>query len=151
MKKIYHILSIIFLFVASTVTAQKNLTPDSPKYEQLKKEGKLKQSMIRKGDTNGLVITPNVQRNISGVNQMSSVHALCSCMIPLDTSFQIVPFTNGTGPEYRNDDGSSPLINLPFSFCLYGVTYNSVYINNNGNISFQQPWSLLFGPMWIPG
>ncbi|MBB5192703.1 hypothetical protein HNQ50_003447 [Silvimonas terrae] len=35
-----------------------------------------------------------------------------------------------------NDDGSSSLINLGFNFTLYGTTYNSLYINNNGNVTF---------------
>ncbi|RIK65819.1 MAG: hypothetical protein DCC65_11865 [Planctomycetota bacterium] len=34
------------------------------------------------------------------------------------------------------DDGSSAQIDLGFGFQLYGVTHHSVYINNNGNISF---------------
>ncbi|CAN5837397.1 hypothetical protein BH11BAC7_BH11BAC7_30350 [soil metagenome] len=44
-------------------------------------------------------------------------------------------------PDYRNDDGSSPQINLPFSFCLYGTSWNSCFINNNGNISFGTSYS----------
>jgi hypothetical protein len=39
-----------------------------------------------------------------------------------------------------NDDGSSGLINLPFTFDFYGNAYNSLYINNNGNISFVSPY-----------
>jgi hypothetical protein len=39
-----------------------------------------------------------------------------------------------------NDDGSSALINLPFTFDFYGNAYNSLYINNNGNISFVSPY-----------
>lgn len=35
----------------------------------------------------------------------------------------------------RNDDGFMAL-NLGFSFTLYGSTYSSLYINNNGNVSF---------------
>ncbi|MBX7182220.1 MAG: gliding motility-associated C-terminal domain-containing protein [Bacteroidia bacterium] len=50
-----------------------------------------------------------------------------------DTSTDFVP-----GIDFANDDGSSSLINLPFTFCLYGTSYNSCYINNNGNISFGQ-------------
>ncbi|MBI1837147.1 MAG: gliding motility-associated C-terminal domain-containing protein [Flavobacteriia bacterium] len=45
------------------------------------------------------------------------------------------------GPAYNiswsTDDGSAPIINLPFTFCFFGDSYNSVYMNNNGNISFQ--------------
>lgn len=35
-----------------------------------------------------------------------------------------------------NDDGSVGPISLPFTFDLYGTAYNSVYLNNNGNITF---------------
>ncbi len=35
------------------------------------------------------------------------------------------------------DDGSTPEINLPFNFCFFGDTYTSVFLNGNGNISFQ--------------
>ena len=40
-----------------------------------------------------------------------------------------------------NDDGSTPQLNIPFDFELYGTTYNSLYINNNGNVSFDNPYS----------
>ena len=39
-----------------------------------------------------------------------------------------------------NDDGSTGLIQLPFTFSLYGDEYTSCYINNNGNISFVTPY-----------
>ncbi len=39
-----------------------------------------------------------------------------------------------------NDDGSIGLINLPFTFELYGDAYTSVYLNNNGNVSFDNPY-----------
>lgn len=38
------------------------------------------------------------------------------------------------------DDGSSAQISLPFSFDLYGTTYNSLWINNNGNVTFDGPY-----------
>ncbi|MBK7763614.1 MAG: hypothetical protein IPI46_09615 [Bacteroidetes bacterium] len=38
-----------------------------------------------------------------------------------------------------NDDGSTGLIALPFTFNLYGTAYTSCYINNNGNITFGGP------------
>ena len=64
----------------------------------------------------------------------------CQCWQTRDSSWNIVPITIGTPPEYRNDDGSTGLINLPFSFCLYGQSWTSCYINNNGNISFGSPY-----------
>jgi gliding motility-associated-like protein len=56
----------------------------------------------------------------------------------LDT---IVPITSGLAPEYRNDDGSTTEILLPFTFTFYGSQYNSVFINNNGNVSFGAAYS----------
>jgi hypothetical protein len=35
-----------------------------------------------------------------------------------------------------NDDGSSSIITLPFSVNFYGTTYDSLFVNNNGNLTF---------------
>lgn len=37
----------------------------------------------------------------------------------------------------RNDDGSSSRVTLPFTVRLYNRTYNSLFVNNNGNVTFQ--------------
>jgi hypothetical protein len=50
---------------------------------------------------------------------------------------------------YRNDDGSSALIPLPFNFNLYGTIYTQVYINNNGNLTFTAPLAT-FTPFAFP-
>ena len=72
----------------------------------------------------------------------------CNCLIPIDTTFSIVPFDGsggsggpGVAPEYRNDDWSSAAVVLPFNLCMYGNTYNTIYINNNGSISFGAAYS----------
>ena len=52
----------------------------------------------------------------------------CACWIEPDSTY-----TLALPP---NDDGSSLVIPLPFTFSLYGDQYTSCYINNNGNISF---------------
>ena len=62
----------------------------------------------------------------------SEKDGLCNCMIPLDSTFTLAMLPN--------DDNSSGIINLPFTFDFYGNSYNSLYINNNGNISFQAPY-----------
>lgn len=62
-------------------------------------------------------------------------------LIPLDGSFTVVPFSGYSPPLYRNDDGSSGAIPLAFPFCFYGTNYSSVYINNNGTVSFGGPYS----------
>ena len=52
----------------------------------------------------------------------------------------IVPgFNSNTLPA--NDDGSTGLINLGFSFNYFGTTYTQTYVNNNGNITFTGPLS----------
>lgn len=52
----------------------------------------------------------------------------CNCYIEPDATYTLA--------MTPNDDGSSGLISLPFDFCFYGDTVNSLYINNNGNITF---------------
>jgi gliding motility-associated-like protein len=64
----------------------------------------------------------------------------CSCWQTRDLTFSVAPFQFAAAPDYRNDDGSTPVIALPFNFCLYGTSFNSVYINNNGNVSFGAPY-----------
>ncbi|QDU81071.1 Matrixin [Polystyrenella longa] len=39
----------------------------------------------------------------------------------------------------RNDDLSTDLLDFGFDFEFYGTTYDSFYINNNGNITFDAP------------
>lgn len=73
----------------------------------------------------------------------------CYCWTPVDlfdTVFKIAPISEGATledkgvpPNYYNDNGSTLPIKLPFSFCMYGKNYDTVYINNNGNISFKKP------------
>jgi len=65
----------------------------------------------------------------------------CDCWVERDRGFQVAPFLNGTAPDYRNDDGSTDTITLVSPFCFYGTYYRKLFINNNGNISFGQPYA----------
>jgi Carboxypeptidase regulatory-like domain/Nidogen-like len=38
-----------------------------------------------------------------------------------------------------NDDGSTGLVDLPFPIDFFSSTYNSLYVNNNGNVTFNSP------------
>ncbi len=40
-----------------------------------------------------------------------------------------------------NDDGSTAAIPLPFTFSLFGDAYDTLFINNNGNVSFGSAYS----------
>ncbi len=57
-------------------------------------------------------------------------------------------FTTNTLP--RNDDGSTGLVPLGFSFNFFGLTGNEAYVNNNGNITFDQALST-FVPFALQG
>ncbi|MFM7666875.1 MAG: hypothetical protein ACKO7D_01645, partial [Bacteroidota bacterium] len=56
--------------------------------------------------------------------------------------------SGGTGVSINTDDVWSNSINLPFTFCFYGQTYNQLLIGSNGNLNFNLgsasgfcPWS----------
>jgi hypothetical protein len=80
----------------------------------------------------------------------ASALALCAVSLPL--SAQAVRtdagFTANNLPA--NDDGSTGLINLGFSANLFGTTYTQAYVNNNGNITFNNPLST-FTPFGLTG
>lgn len=50
------------------------------------------------------------------------------------------PFTSGTG-VVLSDDWFSTGIALPFTFCFYGVAYNTIYIGSNGILSFNPAYN----------
>ena len=58
------------------------------------------------------------------------------CFIPVDGTYT---------PVARNDDGYTGPINLPFEFNLYGERFNQIWINTNGNISFESGYSSTWG------
>jgi thermolysin metallopeptidase-like protein/PKD domain-containing protein/nidogen-like len=39
----------------------------------------------------------------------------------------------------RNDDGSTPRVDLPFAVNFFGNVHNSLFVNNNGNVTFDAP------------
>ncbi len=138
MKKL--VLSFVFILVTLIEGFSQSTVPaiDSKEYESLKKQGMLPKDLIL---TNPHSFTPS----LDDLKKLGSVHPLglpgtpgnppkpasgssCSCYIPPDNTY-----TLAMAP---NDDGSTNLLAIPFSFCLYGTNYTDLYINNNGNISF---------------
>lgn len=98
---------------------------DSKEYQTLKSQGLIiNQSLINLMNP----INPNI--HYAGKATKSGV---CDCLIPLDSTFMLA--------MAPNDDLYSNSIYLPFSFNFYGTTYDSLYINNNGNISFTMPYN----------
>jgi hypothetical protein len=115
----------IVLFSASVAYGQNTVTVSQVEYQEMKQAG---------------LIDPNANYSFSDLAFPSNIkynggiekNGTCDCIVPLDSTFSLA--------MSPNDDGSSGLINLPFTFDFYGNQYNSVYINNNGNISFVSPY-----------
>ncbi len=56
---------------------------------------------------------------------------------------------NTSVPTIALDDGSYGPISLGWDFTFYGQTYNSLYVNVNGNITFGEPYSA-YSPSGFP-
>jgi len=138
---IFLILSFVSFFSfsqAETKNVQKeqqSIIVDSKKYDEAKKNGTL-----------GLydIVQPNAHevydyslgkhQNLKkkGKGDIPPKASGCNCYVDPDSSYVLA-----LAP---NDDGSSPLISLPFDFCFYGDTVKICYINNNGNLTFGRLW-----------
>lgn len=60
-------------------------------------------------------------------------------LIPFDSTNPVG--TGWTQSMAPNDDGSSGQVNIGFDYCFYNQNRNSLFINNNGNVSFSGPFS----------
>jgi hypothetical protein len=71
--------------------------------------------------------------------------ALLACVASLAVAgpASAAPFEAGFNSNTleANDDGSTGLVNLPFTIDFFGNSYNSLYVNNNGNVTFNEPLS----------
>jgi hypothetical protein len=114
-----------FVFSVS-VFAQSSVNITSAQYAAQKQNGTLDPS-VKYSFTD---LSPFTPVPYSGETRTPS--SICSCMIPLDSTFMLA--------MAPNDDYSSNQISIPFNFTFYGVNYNSLFINNNGNISFVSPY-----------
>uniref|UniRef100_A0A8C1FKU2 NIDO domain-containing protein n=1 Tax=Cyprinus carpio carpio TaxID=630221 RepID=A0A8C1FKU2_CYPCA len=59
------------------------------------------------------------------------------------------PFGTGDTVNGRSDDGSSSVIYLQQPFIFFGQTYNQIYVNNNGHLTFDGAWGS-FSPYQFP-
>jgi hypothetical protein len=117
-----NLLLLLPLLLLTNIQAQ--LLTDSPLYQQLKASGQL--------GTVNTDANPSLQLPVASVQPATYNKAnACDCYIEPDASYTLA--------MQPNDDGSSGLISIPFTFNLYGQAYNSIYINNNGNVTFTGP------------
>ncbi|TND02590.1 MAG: Nidogen extracellular domain-containing protein [Bacteroidetes bacterium] len=127
-------LAVLFCTVIAAQEQSTFPAPGSDAYDRLKKEGSIPRGFYISGARDSMPAMKYI------VQPAPASSVACECMVPVDGTFSIVPFTIGLPPNYENDDGSSPIIALPFNFCFYGQTQSNCYINNNGNISFGAPY-----------
>lgn len=120
MKRILLTLTALLTIIYSS---NSQITVDSPQYNKLKAAGNAPSNPVQ---VNGGIIKPQIQ-------PAGSPKSGCNCYQAPDATY-----TLAMGP---NDDGSTPAIPIPFNFCLYGTTYGQMYINNNGNVTFDVPYS----------
>ena len=125
---------IIYLFLLGFVTSQAQNT-----HRMSMSEYQLLKDANRLGNAKNITIVNDAQSRNSNqlsVSRINTPNTTCGCAVPFDSTFSVVPFLNSLPPEYRNDDSFTAKLGLPFTFCFYGQNFDSLYINNNGNISF---------------
>src|SRR5665213_1879420 len=132
MKNLYKSLALlgIILFCAGanaqTNTQQKVISPQQ--WDEMKMAGTLNNTYTTwDAKSTHPEFHPQVQASTHIAKGEKSLD-VCSCFQTLDSTWAVVPFNGYTAPDYRNDDGSSPLTTIPFNFCFYGGSYNQVYI-----------------------
>ncbi len=114
--------------------ATSSLTIDSKSYETMKQEGKLPLNAVFNQAGSFAPSLEDIKNAFSKKGgDKDGPETTCGCYVQPDATY-----TLAMAP---NDDGSTGLLNIPFTFCLYGVTYTNLYINNNGNVSFGSPFT----------
>lgn len=71
------------------------------------------------------------------------------------TPIPFQPFSGSLASLGTDDDRYSQIINLPFGFDFYGITYNQIVVSTNGYINFTtsfagqySPWSIVYQIPW---
>ncbi len=111
--------------LCSFLATSQTIKLDSKEYQILKSQG-----LISNQSVLNMIPSNNSTVHYTGSSSKSGV---CDCLIPLDSTFTLAMLPN--------DDEFSNVVVLPFNFSFYGTSYDSLYINNNGNVSFDLPYS----------
>lgn len=73
---------------------------------------------------------------LSSFRRAAVLGALAAAALPAQAIRSTTGFTLAT--LARNDDGSTGRVNTGFTFNLFGLTQNNLFVNNNGNVTFTQ-------------
>ncbi|HMN05563.1 MAG TPA: gliding motility-associated C-terminal domain-containing protein [Flavobacteriales bacterium] len=123
------LIGLCMLLAAVPAMAQTTVQLNEDQYEQMKAEGTLPASFHVTWSTEA----PPAAHPVPATDGGSRAGGDCECWIEPDNTYTLV--------LPPSDDGSSSMITLPFQFNLYGELYTTCYVNNNGNVSFQTPFS----------
>ncbi|WP_037317927.1 nidogen-like domain-containing protein [Salegentibacter sp. Hel_I_6] len=130
MKQNYYLkfllLVIFFVFQGNILAQAVVIDPaDSDPYYEAKKREEIRQQPQ--------MFSLNMSRSASAAETMNSAELEApGGYFELDESFTAIP---------TNDDGSFGPLSIPFSYNLYGALYSEVWINTNGNLTFNGPLS----------
>ncbi len=127
MKKIYLVLTLCTLFLVKQASAQCTLTPNNV-------------TLDCSTPCATLTVTPMpLDYNATNTYSVSSI------------PFTPYSYTTGTLLPALSDDVYSNVIPLPFPFCYFGTTYNSVLIGSNANLCFDLSLAGAYDPWPISG
>lgn len=123
---------LLLLFLLPQFSYGQQIMVETPEYHQLKASGSLGSIEVVSNPAigNATIVNPVIQSK-KDKNPSTGVPPKdggCNCYVTPDATYSLA-----LAP---NDDGSSSLITIPFSFSFYGQNYNQLYINNNGNVTF---------------
>lgn len=130
---------ISLVFFAGTSLAQTGIN-NKQDYQTAKANGTLPSNSLIIANAPNDTIFPKVKPYSSVKGGGGS---LCDCWIPVDPSYALIDNNvqwDATGNN-NPDDGSHGPLALPFSFDLYGQLFSQVYINTNGNVTFDVPYT----------
>lgn len=120
-------ISTFLLIGIFAISGYSQISNDLKVYQEMKEEGNLPLNF--EFSTPEILFQPSTKDIENANSTLKKPSGGCGgCYVTPDNTY-----TLAMGP---NDDGSTIAIPIPFTFCLYGTNYTSLYINNNGNVSF---------------
>ncbi|MDF5720966.1 MAG: PEP-CTERM sorting domain-containing protein [Rhizonema sp. PD37] len=94
-------------------------------------------TLIRQTNVNQGSLRTNIRRaslGLATVTVLGLTTSQAASAVAVRTGFN-------TNTLPANDDGSTGLVNTGFTTNFFGVSRNQLYVNNNGNVTFDQPLS----------
>ncbi len=153
-KKLGRIIGMAFVLLLLTpaaLQAQNAPVVDSEAYEGMKLKGQLVQPdqiprqkkyprLLDARDKSGSGKETLLGNKSVATNNAQSLQAK---EVAIRQSFSCTIEDPRFDPSFRvlavGDDGSSPEVPLSFTFNFFGNNYNSLYVNNNGSVTFDAP------------